>query len=86
MGNPSGPAGHLPCKAEEFCLRTDKLARAFRKISQTANSMCSILAAHTRTIVYVCDLSCDCAEECGIPYIDKMTFRVRVDNLLIFAS
>ena len=25
MGNPSGPAGHLPCKAEEFCLRTDKL-------------------------------------------------------------
>ena len=25
MGNPSGPAGHLPYKAEEFCLRTDKL-------------------------------------------------------------
>ena len=24
MGNPSGPAGHLPYKAEEFCLRTDK--------------------------------------------------------------
>ena len=21
MGNPSGPAGHLPYKAEEFCLR-----------------------------------------------------------------
>ena len=28
MGNPSGPAGHLPCKAEEFCLRTDKLFAA----------------------------------------------------------
>ena len=23
MGNPSGPVGHLPCKAEVFCLRTD---------------------------------------------------------------
>ena len=28
MGNPSGPAGHLPCKAEEFCLRTDKIFAA----------------------------------------------------------
>ena len=28
VGNPSGPAGHLPCKAEEFCLRTDKLFAA----------------------------------------------------------
>ena len=28
MGNPSGPAGHLPYKAEEFCLRTDKLFAA----------------------------------------------------------
>ena len=28
MGNPSGPSGHLPCKAEEFCLRTDKLFAA----------------------------------------------------------
>ena len=25
MGIPSGPAGHLPYKAEVFCLRTDKL-------------------------------------------------------------
>ncbi len=24
-------------------------------------------------------------QECGIPYIDRMTFRVRVDILLIFA-
>ena len=28
VGNPSGPAGHLPCKAEEFCLWTDKLFAA----------------------------------------------------------
>ena len=28
MGNPSGPSGHLPYKAEEFCLRTDKLFAA----------------------------------------------------------
>ncbi len=28
MGNPSGSEGHLPCKAEEFCLRTDKLFAA----------------------------------------------------------
>ena len=28
MGNPSGPAGHLPCKAEEFYLRTNKLFAA----------------------------------------------------------
>ena len=28
MGNPSGPTGHLPYKAEEFCLRTDKLFAA----------------------------------------------------------
>ena len=27
MGNPSGPSGHLPYKAEEFCLRTDQLRR-----------------------------------------------------------
>ena len=27
MGNPSGPAGHLPYKAEEFCLRTNQLRR-----------------------------------------------------------
>ena len=28
MGNPSGPPGHLPYKAEEFCFRTDKLFAA----------------------------------------------------------
>ncbi len=28
MGNPSDPAGHLPCKTEEFCLRTEKLFAA----------------------------------------------------------
>ena len=28
MENPSGPAGHLPYKAEEFCLRTGKLFAA----------------------------------------------------------
>ena len=28
MGNPSGPTGHLPYKAEEFCLRRDKLFAA----------------------------------------------------------
>ena len=27
-GNPSGSSSHLPCKAEEFCLRTDKLIAA----------------------------------------------------------
>ena len=27
MGNPSGPSGHLPYKAEEFCLRTNQLRR-----------------------------------------------------------
>ena len=27
MGNPSGPAGHLPCRAEEFCLWTGQLRR-----------------------------------------------------------
>ena len=26
--NPSGSSSHLPCKAEEFCLRTDKLFAA----------------------------------------------------------
>ena len=44
MGNPSGPAGHLPYKAEEFFLA------GFATPSS---------------------------------YIDKMTFRGRVDNLLI---
>ena len=28
VGNPSGPTGHLPYKAEEFCLQTDKLIAA----------------------------------------------------------
>ena len=28
VGNPSGPTGHLPYKAEEFCLQTDKLITA----------------------------------------------------------
>ena len=28
MGNPSGPAGHLPYKAEVFCFRTGKLFAA----------------------------------------------------------
>ena len=38
MGNPSGPAGHLPCKAEEFCLRTDKLfACLISNLSQHIN-------------------------------------------------
>ena len=35
MGNPFGPAGHLPYKAEEFCLRTDKpLLRWISNLSQ----------------------------------------------------
>ena len=35
MGNPSGPSGHLPYKAEEFCLRTDKpLLRWISNLSQ----------------------------------------------------
>ena len=38
MGNPSGPAGHLPYKAEEFCLRTDKLFTAMdSNLSQHIN-------------------------------------------------
>ena len=28
MGDPFGPAGHLPYKVEEFCLRMDKLFAA----------------------------------------------------------
>ena len=28
METPPAPTGHLPCKAEEFCLRTDKLFAA----------------------------------------------------------
>ena len=39
MGNPSGPAGHLPYKAEEFCLRTDK--RSITNPSQRNSRFCS---------------------------------------------
>ena len=39
MGNPSGPTGHLPYKAEEFCLRRDKLFAAMDFKSHAADSL-----------------------------------------------
>ena len=36
VGNPSGPSGHLPYEAEEFCLRTDKLFVAWGYKSHAA--------------------------------------------------
>ena len=66
MGTPSGPAGHLPYKAEEFCLQTDKPFAAIDFKSVAAYQRGSI-----KTVPHYISAAPKCAS-CAHPSIDKM--------------